>query len=386
MRILSIFNRYTVHGGEEEVFRREADLLEGAGHEVTRHTAENAALFRRGPAAAVCAMIWNTDAARDVARLVAERRAEIVHVHNFFAALSPTILTAAHDAGAAVVLTLHNFRLLCANAMLLRDQAPCERCVGLPLAWPGMIHGCYRGSRLQSSALAVMVAVHRLAGTWDHGVDRFVALTDSSRHIFLQGGLPADKVVVKPNFVEDRHGEQERRRHGALLVGRMIEEKGVLLVVEAWRGWDYPLRVLGEGPLRELIGGEGQKTQAEVAEAMAGAAFLVVPSLGYETFGLVVIEAFSAGLPVIAAGRGALADLIRDGETGLLFRPGDAADLAAKIRWAAENPEAMRQMGRRARRTYERLYTPAANLPLLEALYADALAARHGAGVSGSRR
>lgn len=386
MRIISVYNRYTVHGGEDEVFRREAELLEGAGHEVLRHTAENTELLRQGRAAAIRSMVWNAAAARDMARLVADSRADIVHVHNFFAALSPAILTAARAAGAAVVLTLHNFRLFCVNGMLLKEADPCERCVGLPLAWPGMAHGCYRQSRSQSSAVAVMAATHRLAGTWRNGVDRFVALTDNSRRIFLQGGLAAHKVVVKPNFVEDRHPPPtpERPRHGAILVGKMIEEKGVRLAMEAWRGWTYPLRILGEGPLREMAGGEGQKTQADVAQAMSEAAFLVVPSLWYETFGLVVIEAFSAALPVIAAGHGALADLVRDGETGLLFRPGDAEDLAAKVRWAAANPEAMREMGLRARRTYERLYTPAANLPQIEALYADALAARHGIRVSDS--
>ncbi|CAA7615429.1 Glycosyl transferase group 1 [Candidatus Terasakiella magnetica] len=381
MKIISVYNRYTVHGGEDEVFRREAELLEAAGHTVLRHVAENSELLKKGHGAAIGAMIWNREAADAMTRQVRNSRADIVHVHNFFAALSPTILTAAHAAGAAVVLTLHNFRLFCVNGMLLRNGKACERCVGLPVAVPGILHACYRGSAAQSAAVAAMVAVHRLAGTWSHGVDRFVTLTENSRRIVTQGGLPAAKVVVKPNFVEDRHDPSglDHPRHGAVIVGQMMAEKGIALAAQAWLGLDYPVRFLGEGPLRATIGGEGHKTQEEVAQAMRQAAFLVVPSLWYETFGLVVIEAFSAALPVIASGHGALADLIKDGETGLLFRPGDSADLAANIRWAVANPQAMREMGRRARETYERLYTPAANLPQLEAIYEAALIARSAA-------
>ncbi|CCG41374.1 glycosyltransferase family 4 protein [Magnetospirillum molischianum] len=378
MRIITVYNRYTVHGGEDEVFRREADVLEAAGHDVLRHTADNADLASVGRFRAVAGMIWNRRAAADMARLVRQHRAEVVHVHNFFAVLSPTILGAARASGAAVVQTLHNFRLFCTNSMLLRDRRPCEDCVGRGLAWPGIVHGCYRDSHSQSAAVAAMTGLHRLTGTWNRDVDRYIALTDHSARLFVRSGLPSDKVTVKPNFVEDRHDPSvvDSPRHGALLVGKMVEEKGVLLAAEAWGSLTTPLRFLGDGPLKAVVGGEGQKTQAEVARSMANAEFLVMPSLWYETFGLVVIEAFSAGLPVIAAGHGALADLIEDGVTGLLFRPGDAADLAAKARWAIANPEAMRAMGRRARDVFEQRYTPASNLPQLEDIYRQALTAR----------
>jgi glycosyltransferase involved in cell wall biosynthesis len=387
MRILTVYNKYRVHGGEDEVFLRETQALQAAGHDVVSHTADNATLDDKARLRLATKTIWNTASARAMTALVGNTRADVVHVHNFFAALSPTILRAAHNAGAAVVLTLHNFRLFCGNSMLLRDDRPCERCVGLPLAWPGILHGCYRGSVGQSAVVSAMSAVHRLAGTWDNHVDRYITLTENSRRICVAGGLAASKIAVKANFTEDQHvaGTLDGPRQGALFVGKLTDDKGLGVIVQAWEGSSVPLRILGVGAWQERLKtagfhADGQQPQTVVAEAMRRAEVLIVPSLWYETFGLVVIEAFAAGLPVVASNHGALADLIEDGVTGLLIRPNDAEDLRAKVAWAVAHPEAMRQMGRQARQRYLERYTPAANLPQLEAIYAAAIAARSSGG------
>jgi len=390
MRVLTVYNKYRVYGGEDEVFLRERKLLAEAGHAVASHTADNADLDGQGRLRLAAKTVWNAAAARDMAALIADTRPKVVHLHNFFAALSPTVLRAAHEAGAAVVLTLHNFRLFCTNSMLLRDDAPCERCVGLPLAWPGIVHGCYRGSISQSAVVAAMSAVHRLAGTWNNSVDRYIVLTENSLRICLAGGLTAGKIAVKPNFTEDQHAAVplDGPRRGALFVGKLTDDKGLGGIVRAWEDFPVPLRILGVGAWQERLNAaglstEGQQPQTVVAEAMRRAEVLIVPSLWYETFGLVVIEAFAAGLPVIASNHGALADLIENGVTGLLVRPNDAEDLRAKVAWAVAHPDAMRQMGCNARRRYLERYTPAANLPQLEAIYAAAIAAR---ASGGSRR
>lgn len=382
MKIIVAHNRYLASGGEDEVFSRETALLESGGHRVHRFTADNSQVA--GSLAGAARAVWNTDAARRMGRLVRETGAELVHVHNTFAFLSPAILRAAHQAGAAVVVSLHNFRLHCVNAMLYRQGQPCRRCLGLPVAWPGIAGGCYRDSHALSATVAAIAAIHRMAGTWSNHVDRYLTPSASARSLIVEGGLPAAKVGVKPNFTEDRHHGHDLAgtRAGAVLVGRVIAEKGALVAAEAMAGTDMTLTVIGDGGAVGAFAGLiqagkarclGRLPQDGVAEAMRHASVLVAPSPVFETFGLVVAEAFSAALPAIVANHGGLAELVEDGKTGLLVRPGDAADLAAKLRWAQEHPEDMRRMGENARRVYTQRFTPEANLPLLEAAYAEAI-------------
>lgn len=386
MKVIAVHNLYASAGGENAVFEREAALLEAGGHEVHRFVADNSDITV-GPAAAAAA-VWNVAAARRLHALVRRTGAQVVHVHGTFAILSPAILRAAHQAGAAVVHTLHNARLGCVNAMLVRDGQPCRRCLGLSLAWPGIAAGCYRGSRALSAVVAATTAIHRLAGTWRNHVDLYLAPSASAHTLAIEGGLPADKVMVKPNFTEDRHQGHDLTapRDGALMVGRIIAEKGVLVAAEAMAGCRTRLSLAGEGDqldaLADLMRADrvrhlGRLSQDGVAEAMRHAAVLVAPSVAPESFGLMVIEAFSAALPVIAAAHGGLADLVEEDRTGLLVRPGDAADLAAKLRWAEEHPAEMRRMGQTARQVYIERFTPQAALPLLEAAYEEALRRRN---------
>lgn len=315
-------------------------------------------------------------------------RPDLVHVHNFFPTASPSIYSAARSQGAAVVQTLHNYRLLCPNALFFRDGHVCEDCLGKFVPWPGVRHGCYRDSRAATAVTAAMLTVHRARRTWLKEVDMFIALTEFSRQKFIEGGLPAERIAVKPNFI-DRPAQPQRRDDGAFLfVGRLVDYKGVALLPQAWAMLTAPppLLIAGDGPLRQSLTAStaslpaisllGAIEATEVEDRMRGARALVLPSLLYENFPMTIVEAFAAGLPVIASNLGAMAEIVEDGRTGLLFAPGDAAALAARVRWAVEHPHEMAQMGINARTEYEAKYTAEINYRQLMEIYERAVEIR----------
>jgi glycosyltransferase involved in cell wall biosynthesis len=382
LRILQVHNTYQQAGGEDAVVANEGALLSGRGHDVRLWSANNDEIEGAWAKLKTAWQVpYSHEARRDLAEAIAEFKPDVVHVHNFFPLLTPSIYDACRSAGVPVVQTLHNFRTICAGALLLRDGRPCEDCIGAS-PYQGALHGCYRGSRLGSLAVARMISRHRRQGTWQTKVDRFIALTDFAKAKFVEAGFPADKISVKPNFavnLETRH--VETARSGALFVGRLSMEKGIGTLLKAWRGLDVPLRIAGDGPLMSIVRGAGTLNVAPlgtlppdaVSQEMARAAFLVMPSEWYETFGMVIIEAFCHGLPVIASRLGAMAEIVEDGVTGLAFTPGDPEDLSVKVRWASEHSEEMLEMGRTARRIYEAKYTPEVNYGQLFAVYEDAI-------------
>lgn len=336
------------------------------------------------PLAVARAAVWNGDTYRRLRALIRAERPEIAHFHNIFPLVSPAAYYAARAEGVAVVQTLHNYRLLCVAATMFRDGRPCETCLGRS-PWPGVLHACYRHSRASSGVSAGMLAAHRLLGTWRRKVDRYIALTEFARDKFTSGGLPAERIAVKPNFMADPGpptGDAERR--GALFIGRLSEEKGLAHLIEAWRAVEARLTIVGDGPMADPVRRDapahidlaGPQGRDEVAAALRRAAYLVLPSIWYEGFPMVLLEAFAAGLPVIAGRIGSLAELIEDGTTGLLYDFGDAAALAAKVRWAEANPGEMRRMGANARKIYELHYTPETNLRHLMSIYGSAMGAK----------
>ena len=356
----------------------EIDLLRRRGHVVEiygRHNDEIAAIPRFSLASQT---LWSGITVDDVARLINSFKPEVIHVHNTFPLISPSLYWAANRAGIPIVQTLHNFRLLCPQAMFLREAKVCEDCLG-KIPWRGVVRGCYRGSPTQSLVLASMVTFHRAIGTWQNKVTRYIALNAFCRSKFIAGGLPADRIVVKPNFV-DFSAPAEVIRHGFLFVGRLSSEKGVSVLVDAVRQISgVVVCVAGTGPEDYLLDGvaglqplgalSGEAVRIEMNKASA----LILPSIWYENFPRTLVEAFGCGLPVIASRIGALAELVEDGVTGLLFEPGNANDLAAKMQWAEQNPEQMRQMGQNARKLYEAEYTADRNYGQLIEIYRDAI-------------
>lgn len=379
MKVLLVHNSYQIAGGEDSVLASEAQLLREHGHEVSIFQRDNLSIPDVGKFKLLCDTIWSSDTYSDFNSVVSNLRPDVVHVHNTFPLISPAIYWAANRLGVPVVQTLHNFRLFCPQAMFLREGKVCEDCLG-KLPWRGALRGCYRESRLQSTVLASMVSLHRGLGTWQNKVTRYVALNEFCRNKFIEGGLPAERIVIKPNFV-DFSPPIAVDRKGFLYVGRLSIEKGIDSLVTATGMVDgAKLQVAGTGPEAGLLNAapnitaQGALTGDQVRTAMSGAMALIMPSIWYENFPRTLVEAFGCGLPVIASRIGALAELVEDGVTGLLFEPGDPASLADAMRWALENPAEMAAMGKAARAHYEANFTAERNYQQLLAIYEGAIA------------
>lgn len=379
MKVLVCHNRYQQRGGEDSVFESEVELLRTFGHDVETFVRDNEGLESRGKLKLLADTIWSSESHAELSDAIRTFRPDVIHVHNTFARLSPSIYSAAASLHVPVVQTLHNFRLLCPQALLMRESKVCEDCVG-HLPWRGVMHGCYRGSRAQTAALAAAVTVHRALGTWSSKVSRYIALNDFCKEVFVRGGLPRDRLRVKPNFVEDRHLDPSTGSDEFLYVGRLSIEKGIDVLSSALAiAPDVKCHVVGTGEMDEAIRMRpnavmyGWQDGASINDLMHHHLALVMPSVWYENFPRTLVEAFSAGLPVVASRLGAMAALIEDGLTGLLFNPGDPGDLAAKLEWARAHHLEMHRMGENARREYEQKYTPARNHEQLLSIYREAI-------------
>lgn len=381
LRILLAHNRYQHYGGEDTVVEAEAQLLRDLGHEVDLFLVDNDNI--QGLAAKLTAAALTTYNPRSRVALrdrLRAHRPDVVHVHNLFPQLTPAIFDACLDEGVPSVMTLHNYRLGCANALLFRDGHPCEECLSSS-AFNAVRHGCYRGSRVGSAVVAAMIAYHRRSGTWQNKVSRFIALTEFARDKLVSAGLPADRVRIKPNFVPDPLRGEGLPAPGdyALFVGRLSVEKGVETLLQAWREIDMPLRILGDGPLREELERAahlnvsflGHRDRSEVFRQIAGAAFLVVPSIWYEGFPMAVVEAMALGKPILASAIGGLQEIVEERSEGLHFRPGDPADLQRAVHQVRTEPALLAQMGARARARYLHRLSPNSNGRLLLNIYAE---------------
>ena len=433
--ILQFHNLYQQPGGEDVEMRAEKGLLTAAGHRVLEYFRDNDEIARYGPwekATLGLRTVWAWDSYREIRALLRREKPDVAHFHNTFPLISPAAYYVCQNAGVPVVQTLHNYRLLCPAATLQNDGRVCEDCLGRS-PWRGVLHGCYRGSRPATAATALMLSVHRWLGTWSKMVDCYIALTEFARAKFIEGGLPAEKIVVKPNFVHpdplavaamspspnsadaQRAPLQQYEPQGskashcatgvlnpesripnpqppccALFVGRLSEEKGLRTLVAAWKrlGNRLPLRIVGHGPLGPELEGDasrhglssisfpGHLTPAHVIPLMKCARFLVFPSELYEGMPRTIIEAFACGVPVIASRLGAIEEIVTDGRTGLHFTPGDPDDLAAKVEWAWTHPDEMQAMGRAARAEYEFKYTAERNYQMLMDIYERVIRAR----------
>lgn len=387
MRILIAHNSYQQRGGEDVVAEAEVELLRSHGHQIEFFRTNNDGIRNMSNGALARTSIWATDCTEEIARVCDAFGPELIHAHNTFPLISPALYWLAAKRRIPMVQTLHNFRLLCPQAMFLRDGKACEDCLARP-PWRAVVRKCYRESAVQTSVVASMLMLHRLIGSYREKVTSYIALSRFGREKFIEGGLPAERIHVKPNFVESAAIPKWNERRGGIFVGRLSAEKGVATLIDAARqlpqvfnsSADLPgIRVVGAGPMeasvKKQFHGEylGPMPSAEVFQLLRGAQFAVVPSICYETFGLVAVEAFSCGTPVIASRHGSLAELICDGVTGLLFKPGDARDLAEKIRWAHQHPHEMADMGRAAYAEYSKKYTPVANYRLLTDIYRNAI-------------
>lgn len=381
MRILSAHSIYKIPGGEDESRRAEESLLKRMGHDVNRYEQSNHRIETLHPLNAATRTIWSIETYQTVMRTLTEQAYDLVHVQNFFPMISPSIYYAARARKVPVVQTLRNYRLLCPNALFLREGRVCEDCMGKPIPLPGLIHACYRDNYLASGVVTAMLTVHRALRTWSRMVNVYITSTEFARQKFIEGGLPADKIVVKPNFVHPDPGKANIKEEFAVFVGRLSVEKGVDTLVSAWEqlGKSIPLKIIGEGPLEDMVIAASKQTPEiewlgwkplpDVYDLMGRAKFLIFPSKWYETFGRVAVEAFAKGTPVIASNLGAIAEVVEHERTGLHFRAGDSEDLARQVEWALVHPTEIAKMGQEARIQFEEKYSPQRNYHKLMEIY-----------------
>ena len=394
MKVVVVHNSYQQKGGEDVVFQQECAMLERAGHAVVTYCRSNWEIDgQRGLSRILSApkVVWSGQTHTEFLRLLEREKPDVVHIHNTFYMMSPSIFYACHEAGVPVAQSLHNYRLFCPGATFFRDGHVCEEC-----SQHGLIrsiqHACYRNSRPATATVAAMLAVHRFKGTFEHKIDCFIALTHFAKRKYVENGLPAEKIQVKPNFVHPDPGVGKGDGNYALFVGRLSAEKRVSTMLDAWSRitQPIPLRILGEGPeaadlraqaarlgLRD-VSFEGLMPRDKTLEAIRRATFLVFSSEWYENFPVTIGEAFACGTPVICSRLGAMEEIVDDGRTGLHFTVGDAADLADKVQDAWGNRERTRQMAKEARHEYESKYTAEKNYPQLMAIYQHTIRSRSG--------
>lgn len=386
MRILCLHNYYQQPGGEDQVFAAESALLTEKGHHVVRYIKENNQIASMGRFSLTQVTLWNSAVYRELRALIRQERPQVVHLHNTFPLISPSAYYAAKAAGLPVVQTLHNYRLLCPNALFFRDGHVCEECRSRVVPWPSVLHACYRASWVTSSGVAVMITLHRLLRTWTRNVDTYIALTNFARRKFIAGGIPADKVVVKPNFLHPDPGAEEEKGKFALFVGRLSVEKGIGTLLRAWtQVRNVPLRIVGDGPLMnqtqhfcrehrlDNVHILGRQSHEGVLELIKQARLLIFPSECYESFPTVIIESFACGTPVVASRVGAASEIVEDGRTGIHFTAGSSTDLAAKVEWSWNHLETVEEMGQRARQEFEQRYTAVQNYHALMRIYRSAM-------------
>jgi len=388
VKILLVHNTYQRPGGEDPVFEQERRMLEQSGHAVITYCRSNWDVdsykgLRRISLAK--RTIWASDTQRELLSLLQQEKPDVVHVHNTFVMISPSIYFACYQAKVPVVQTLHNYRLLCPTATFFRDGKVCEEC--LTSLWRGVQHACYHDSYSATAVVALMLGSHRLRNTWNREISCFVALSQFARNKFVEGGLPEDRIFIKPNFVHPDPGARVGDGEYALFIGRLSPEKGLSTLLAAWKRLrqSIPLVIIGGGPDRELLEAQvaqekltnvqfrGQLPREQTLAAINNARFVIIPSVWYETFCMAIAESFACSTPVICSRMGVMQELVTDGRTGLHFTPSDPDDLAQKVEWAWTHGDEVRAMGLEARKEYEAKYTAEKNYPILMEIYRRAV-------------
>lgn len=390
MKILQVHNFYQAPGGEDQVCAAEYELLASRGQQVEQYFAQNDAIREMSGIRVGLKTIWNSGMYTSFRSLIARIRPDILHVHNTFPLISPAVYYAAAAERVPVVQTLHNYRLLCPAATFFRQGRICEECLHARVPYQSVLHACYRHNRPATAAAASMLITHRILGTWKTKVGTYIALTNFSKSKFVEGGLPADRIAVKPNCLINDPGVGAGDGEYALFAGRLADEKGVRPMLNAWQrlGSAIQLRIAGDGPLQGWVKDRiaelppaaranvqwlGHCNRDTLTELYQHAAFTIFPSQYYEALPMTIIESLACGTPVIASGLGSMNEIITDGVNGFHFRPGDQDDLVHRVQAAFARPDQLQAMRRSARLCFEQNYTPERNYGLLMQIYQKAM-------------
>jgi glycosyltransferase involved in cell wall biosynthesis len=390
MKVLLVHNQYrtSAPSGEDIAVVNERRMLERRGVQVVAFERCNDDLDESSlmsKAAMAANTIWSQRSRNELKQILRDARPDIVHVHNTFSVLSPSIYGVCKAEGVPVVQTLHNYRFFCPSALFLRNDKPCEDCLDRSLL-QSVRHRCYRGSFGATATLAAMLTLHRAMGTYVRDIDRYIALTQFARGKAVKGGIPERKLVIKPNFVPDPPAPGRGGGDYVAFVGRLLEGKGVDTLVAAWRRLSSThLKIVGDGALRPrleaVVRSEGLnvefigvQSRPVVLEAIANAKFLIVPSEWYEGFPMVIAESFACGTPVLASSIGSLKELVEEGITGRQFAVADAGALADAVRGMLADEAGLHQMRVNARAHFDAHLTENANYVELMKIYSGVLA------------
>lgn len=385
MKILYIHNRYIHKGGEDTVFEAESNLLKQYGHDVQTLVFDNKNINSLKDKILTGIMtLFNFKSAALLKQKTLEFQPDIIHIHNFFPIASPSIFFVAHRANIPVVMTLHNYRLICPGALLYRNNAVCEVCIHKTFPINGVMHGCYRQSRFQTLLLALTSSIHTVTKTWQSKINRYIALSNFEKVRFLDSSLHLNisQITLKPNFVED-HGYSIEKEEYFIYIGRLSEEKGIETVLRAFENSNQFLYILGSGPLEEKVKIStvkhnniryfGFQKSEIIIQKLKRAKALIFGSVCYETFGMTIIEAFSTATPVICSDLGAPAELVEHGINGLHFQAGNSNDLSTQINWLNNHPDAHHMMCTNARNTYKSKFTSEKNYEMLMNIYEEVI-------------
>ncbi|NVJ93039.1 MAG: glycosyltransferase family 4 protein [Methylocystaceae bacterium] len=396
MKIILIHNFYgsEAPSGENSVYEAEKDLLIRNGNQVIEVTRDSDEIRKQGIWGAIkgaFAYLWSPFSFRNIKETILSEEPDIIHVHNMFPLISPSVFFAANKTDTPIVFTLHNYRLFCASGIPLRDGLPCTLCLDQSSTWPSLRYGCYRGSRFATLPLAASIALHRKMKTWESKVDAFITLTDFQRDVMFNAGLPLTKLITKPHFYSNASAPIDftKRDDHIIFVGRLSEEKGVKFLIQSWVIWGEKapvLDIVGEGPLGEKLRVlveesdlhgkvifHGKVSYDETQKLIAKSKMLVLPSICFEGFPMVIREAFALGVPVAASRLGSMSCLVEEDLNGILFSPGDPRDMYNVLKCAWEEKFKLESMAKDAFHEYQQKYTEKSNYKRLIEIYKIAI-------------
>ena len=386
MKILLVHNQYKQPGGENVVFQTEGELLSRHGHFVERLVFDNAGIKTvLDKVLSGLKTIYNPESARELRKRIERFGPDVIHVHNFVPLISPSILFVAKKYSIPVILTLHNYRLICPSATLFYNDKIYEKSIHSLFPIDAILKGVYRNSRIQTAAVAFMVAIHTIIGTWRTKVDWYITLSGFAKEKFRKSilSIPEDRLIVKPNFVPDSGMGDSIRKDFFLFIGRLVEEKGIQVLLKAATLHNHKVTIIGDGPLRDKVEAAartnpnirylGFQDKLSIMTHLKKCKALIFPSIWYEGFPITILEAFSTGTLVIASKLGVMNEVIQNRVNGLLFEAGSESDLVAKMDEVNAQQEWAKCLSDNARLTYLTHYTAEKNYNLLINIYNKAL-------------
>jgi glycosyltransferase involved in cell wall biosynthesis len=400
MKILIVHNYYgsAAPSGENTVFETERKLLFKQGHTVLEHIRHSDEIRDRGKFGIIQGALstpWNPFSLHAIRSILINEQPDIMHVHNTFPLLSPAIYYAAKNLKTATVLTLHNYRTYCAAGIPMRNETSCIECLDKKTSIPSLKYGCYRDSKLATLPMALMIELHRKIGTWTNNIDSFIALTEFQKKTFIHAGLPEEKVYVKPHFYEGNSNSLKwnLRKDKIVFIGRLGKEKGCQYIIDVWEKWnDAPIiEIIGDGPqknelqiqilkknLSDKIKLLGQQSYTETQKLLSTVKLLIIPSICFEGFPMVIREAFAHGVPVAGSDIGSIPDIVDDGVNGVLFKPGNSEDILEKVKGLWNDQDRLELLAKAAKEKFEKFYTADINYQILMDIYQKAIENRKG--------